>query len=77
MMPNLKVCIDNEINGVFFDTSAIDNAKFEILKKIDECKEELAKAWNVQTTFPFTSTVELGKLFKKLGCPSVGERTAN
>ena len=46
----------------------------DILDKIEECKEELAKTWNVSKTFPFTSTVELGKLFEKLGWPCIGER---
>ena len=74
MIPNLCACIDNEINGVFFDKAYMDFADKEIQQKIEECKKELAKTWGVTPQFPFTSTVELGKLFEKLGWPCVGER---
>lgn len=74
MMPNLCVCIDNELNGVFFDKEFVDFSDKDILKKLEECKAELAQTWGVPVTFPFTSTVELGKLFEKLGWPCIGER---
>ena len=74
MMPNLCACINNELNGVFFDKPYMDFADKEIQQKIEECKKEMAKIWGVSPQFPFTSTVELGKLFEKLGWPCVGER---
>lgn len=74
MIPNLEVNIDAEINGVFFSKPKFEEADATLAKIIDECKDELSKAWNVPKTFKFSSTIELGKLFEKLGwpCPARG-----
>ena len=75
MIPNARVMTMVQLNGTFFDKGEIAKQEAYIDSIINEERENMAKCWNVQTNFEFSSTDKLGKLFEKLGWPEV-ERNA-
>ena len=67
MMPNAHIVIDVEYKGIYFNPKQFDISEKAIIEKINECKNKLAKLWNVPENFEFESTKKLGQLFQKMG----------
>lgn len=71
MIPNQHVVFDIEFEGIYFNIEEFENSKKFVLSKIDEFQKKLAEIWEVDDTYNFRSTQELGKLFERMGWPEI------
>lgn len=71
MMPVYPDFIEMEYRGMWVSRDNQHKGQQILLKQLEDCKEAMAKTWNVDKSFDFASTKKLGKLFQDMGWPPV------
>lgn len=71
-MPIYQEAIRTEYEGIFVSNETMKANREYLEKDIEAKKKKLKSIWNVNQNFNIFSTLELGKLFEKLGFPCHG-----
>lgn len=71
-MPIYQVACEAEYKGLYVDNTLMETYRTEMLNEIEQKKKEMCEAWDVPEDFKFKSTVEIGKLFEKMGWECYG-----
>ena len=75
-IPANNLYADMEYKGICVNKNKLDKVREDMREYIKNLKKELCQLYNVAEDFDWSSTMKVGKLFKKLGYENLGESKA-